>query len=191
MEADWDVEIGLDAPSIDVPCEGFVELRNGPATSVLAIPEAANHPALRNALVQLNSTDSPVFTSKCDIWSLEHEEIDSDEFGARPEDARCGFASYIDVLLLDPDKFGAFEFHELLVRRIAQELQAGVLANCRVDLVVRSARVRSDSGCGLTIYVAGCGAEEAMAYAAWEAVLKAAVNATIITARLLPGGGLH
>ncbi|MBV8675232.1 MAG: hypothetical protein JOZ33_17545 [Acidobacteriaceae bacterium] len=188
MEADWDVEIGPDAPSIAVPWPGFVDLRNCPSIAVPSIPETANHPALRDFLVQLNSAGSPVFTSKCDIWTLGQEEIDHDEFGARPENARFAIASYIDILLLAPEKFGSFRFHEAHVRRTTKVLRDIELANCRVDMVVRSATVQSTSGYGLTLYTAGCGADEAMACTSWEAVLQAALNATMNLAHLLPLG---
>jgi hypothetical protein len=179
MEADWDIEIGPELPSIDVPWEGFVDLRNHANLAAKEIPEVAAHPALFNALISLNSRESPVLTSKCDIWWIKQEEIDAWEFSARPENARRGFASYVDVLLLKPEQFRSFQFHELWVRRTTEDLQTRVLAHCRVDLVVRPATFHATSGCGLTVYASGCGKEEHTAYAAWEAVLEAAVNATM------------
>jgi hypothetical protein len=187
MEADWDVEIGRDVPSIVVPWEGFFDLRGGPCTTA-QIPEVVSHPALDEALIKLNANGSPVFTSKCDVWSLEREEIDSYEFGSRPENAFSGLASYIDVLLRDPEKFLSFQFHEQLVRRITEQLRAVVLTNGRADLVARPATIHSASGFGVTVYAAGCGAEKDTAYASWESVLQAVVNATINVSLLLPPG---
>ena len=186
MEADWDVEIGADAPSIAVPWEGFVDLRIDPVAAAHLISEAANYPALRHALVTLNSAESRVFTSKCDVWRLKSEEIDPDEFGARRENASFGFASYIDTLLVDPQNFRSFEIHEILVRDITRELWTGALANGRVDLVIRPAIADSSSGCGITIYAAGCGPDEPAAHASWEAMLQAAVNATMKMTQLPP-----
>ena len=186
MEADWAVEIGPDAPSIDVPWEGFVYLRNHSSGAIQMVPEAAGHPALFNALFALNSQNSPVFTSKCDLWTMDQEEIDVYEFAARPETARRGFASYLDVLLLDQEKYQSFEFHQCWVRLITEQLHSRTLASCRVDLVVRAATVHSECGYGLTIYAAGYGEGEQAAYVRWEAVLMAAAHATMSVACSLP-----
>ncbi|MBV8436382.1 MAG: hypothetical protein JOY95_02585 [Silvibacterium sp.] len=186
MEADWDFEIGPDLPSITVPWDGFIDLRNRADAATKEISEAAGHPALFDALITLNSPDSPVFTSKCDVWEIKQEEIDIYEFAARRESASRGFASYIDVILVDREKFQSLEFHELWVRRITEDLRARVLANCRADLVVRPATIHSLSGSGITIYAAGCGGDAPAAYAAWETVLQAAVDATMKVTRFAP-----
>jgi hypothetical protein len=189
MEADWDVEIGPDLPSITVPWDGFIDLRNGAGAATKEISEAVGHPALFDALITLNSRESPVFSSKCDVWEIKQEEIDIYEFAARSESARRGFASYLDALLLDAERFQSFESHELWVRRITEDLRTHVLANCRADLVVRPATAHSLSGFGLTIYAAGCGREGPAAYAAWEAVLQATVDATMKVVRSPPCAG--
>jgi hypothetical protein len=183
MEADWDVEIGPDSPSIEIPWEGFIDLRNDPNSAVQVIPEADAHPALGDALIRLNSGESALFTSKCDAWQLKHDEIDPYEFSALPEDARSGFASYIDVLLSDQDRFQSFEFHEGFVRRITGELRVIDLAECRVDLVVRAATINSSSGYGVTLYAAGCGRNPSMALLSWQRVLDVSVNATMRVAQ--------
>src|SRR5271157_3668464 len=115
METDWAAEVGPDLPSVDVPWEGFVDLRLAPA-ALQAIEEATDHPALRQALIALNSKASIVFTTKCDTWSLSSSEVDHDEFGSLAEDAHYGFASYIDVLQIDRGNLASFELHERWVR---------------------------------------------------------------------------
>ena len=178
MEADWAAEVGPDLPSIDVPWEGFVDLRLVPfAPPTLA--EAAAHRAIAEALATLNALQSSVFTVKCDVWKLTRCEIDPDEFAADAEDAREGFASYLDILRLDHAAFASFELHERWARRLTERLRNIALANGRVDLVIRPASVNSSSGYGLTLYAAGCGTDETAACASWEAVLSAAVTATI------------
>jgi hypothetical protein len=181
MEADWAVEIGPDLPSIDVPWEGFVDLRQNAAaqSAVQSIDEAAAYPALREVLSRLNSNASRVFTTKCDLWTLTRPEIDPDEFGARTADALHGFASYIDLLRRDTEAFRSFEFHEHWVRNLAFHLRTVDISNCRVDLVIRPASIDLCSGCGITLYAAGCGANTAAARASWETVLCAAVAATM------------
>jgi hypothetical protein len=178
MEADWVAEIGADLPSIDVPWEGFVDLRDAPS-AIEAVHEAIDHPALREALVTLNSEVSPVFTSKCDVWTLDSSTIDHDEFGSFAEDALEGFSSYIDILQIDPEKFTSFEFHEFWVRGLTRHLQGLALSNGRIEFVIRRANIDSHSGHGLTLYAAGCGADASSGYAAWRAVLRAAVIATM------------
>ena len=185
MEADWEIDAGPDAPSIVVPWEGFVELRGNAHQAMQKIPEAADHPALGEALVQLNSAASPLLTSKCDVWELSSEEVDPYEFGSSPENSGCGFASYIDLLLVDPDKFVSFDYHELIARHLTERLRARELKDCRVDLVVRPATVDTADGFGVTLYTAGCGSDQSTAYAAWQAVLGTTIDATMNMAHLL------
>jgi len=180
MEADWDIDIGPDAPAIEIPWEGFIDLRSRPLSAVDEIQEAATNPSLREALIKLNANESGLFSSKCDVWWLDPEEIDKDEFGSQPENTRHAFASYIDVLFSDEGKFQSFTFHESAVRRLTGELKATTLPDCRVDLVVRSATVETLSGCGITLYAAGCGSDTLAAQVSWQRVLQTAVNATIL-----------
>lgn len=179
MEADWAVEIGPHAPIIVVPWEGFVDLRLKPLAAVEEISEAADHPPLRDALVRLNSATSDLFTSKCDAWWLNQEEIDTYEFGAQLETPRFGYASYIDVLFVHSEKFRSFPLHEQFVRRLTEELRTLEHSNCRVDLVVRSATFNSSSGYGVTLYAAGCGKNQFLAQLSWQRVLQTTVKATM------------
>ena len=188
MEADWLVEIGPDLPVIDVAWNGFVDLRSSP-DKVDTIEEARRHSAIREVLLGLNAGGSPVFTTKCDYWTLDEAEIDPDEFAASRETARCGFASYIDVVDRDLGRFASFKFHECLGAQLSSDLHTVDLLQGRVDLVVSAAVRDSQSGFGITIYAAGCGASEADAYAAWEAVLGSAVAATIAAAAQSPRMG--
>ena len=106
MEADWEVEIGGGAPIIDVCWDGFVDLRFDPRTRLGAflkqaqdLPESANLPTLAEALVRLNGSRSPVWTSKCDVWPvLDAADIDAGELDAPQEDAIVAWACYIDLV---------------------------------------------------------------------------------------------
>jgi hypothetical protein len=194
MEVDWAAEVGPDLPSIDVPWEGFIDLRQATQTGAeqsvsQGVEEAAAHPALRDALVALNSHASPVFTSKCDAWTMPGSEIDRDEFSALAADAQGGFASYIDVLLRDVTNFASFEFHKRWARSLATHLRIPAIPNGRVDFILRTGTVDREPGYGLTLYAAGCGADAARAYAAWQTVLAAAVTATITTEVSPPSPG--
>ncbi len=95
MEADWEVEIGGQAPIIDACWEGLVDLRRFPERAA-ELPEARQLAGLADALVQLNSTSSPVCTSKCDVWRP--PDVDVDELDAQPEQGNCAIACYIDLL---------------------------------------------------------------------------------------------
>ena len=181
MEADWSVEIGSGLPVIDASWGGFVDLRSSPE-KIDEIEEARQHPALREALLVLNSAGSPVFTTKCDCWRLPESEIDPDEFAARREMARAGFASYIDVVARDPSRFASFELHAHQVRELTSDLRRLDLRQGRVDLVLRAAAFKEQNGFGITLYAAGCGATEGSAYVAWQPLLGAAVAATIAAA---------
>jgi hypothetical protein len=154
MDADWSAAIGPALPEIHVPWEGFVDLRQTPA-ELHAIAEAARFPALARALTTLNAPGSWLFTAKSDVWSMTDAEIDPYEFAALPENALCGAASYIDLLVREETNFG------------------------RVDLVIRAAVVDGLEGYGITLYAAGCGTDTAGALTSWESVLSATVLATI------------
>ena len=184
MEADWAAEIGPGLPSIDVPWEGFVDLREN-LSVVDAIPEAALCPALSSVLCVLNSRDSPVFTSKCDRWVLEDEAIDPDEFAAPASEVQIAVACYIDILQRDPVRLVSFEFHESWVRQLTASLRNIPVTHGRVDLVLRQATVDQYTGFGVTLYIAGCGADASAAETAWQAVLAAAIPATIKSAEEL------
>jgi hypothetical protein len=183
MEADWAAEIGPDLPVICVPWEGFTDLRQSVA-GIHAIQEAVAHPALREALVALNASASPVFTAKCDLWRLSQSELDPDEFDSSIENALYGTASYIDIVRHDLSAFSSFELHERWVRDSTRDLHSIAVQNSRVEYVLRPALVDKDSGFGLTLYAAGCGATPEDGYRAWGSALSAAVTATINTAAL-------
>ena len=177
MEADWSVEIGAGLPVIEADWAGFVDLRND-LGAVDGIAEAAEEPAMRAALVELNRTGSLVFTSKCEVWELGRGEIDPLEFDCA---AGCGvgWASWVDVTARDTGLFGSFAEHEGWVRRIVARLQAERIGCGRVDVVVRPAVAGEREGFGITLYAAGCGVDAGAARGAWEVALGAAVLATM------------
>ena len=178
MEADWAVEIGSSLARIDADWAGRVDLRERPE-ALAAIAEAADYPALEDALVLLNSAASPVFTSKCDVWLLTPEEIDPLEFEADSETSVIGVACYIDVLAGEAERFASFERHAAWVREAALQLREIPVANGRCDVVVRAATWEGREGFGLTVYAAGCGADTQDAETAWGAILQAAVTVTM------------
>ena len=189
VEADWGVEIGPDLASIDASWDGWVDLRSHPQL-IGQIVETERRPALRAALLELNGEGSPVFTSKCDVWTLAAGEIDPLEFDAAPEECGAGVACYVDGLACDAAVFRSFAQHEAWARQAALELRGVAGENARVDLVVRAAGFRGGEGFGITLYVAGCGRDTPAAETAWGAALRAAAAATIRVARSFPVPGI-
>jgi hypothetical protein len=183
MEADWSVELGPELPEIHVPWEGFVDLRlpdlRQSSAELGAVAEAVRSPAIARALTILNGEASPVFTAKSDIWEMAGAEIDPFEFAASQQDARCGIASYIDLVERSPTNVASFGFHEKRAKRLVDQLRELAVPNGRVDLVIRGARIEGMEGYGITLYAAGCGGDSDRASTNWEAVLAAAVLATI------------
>lgn len=184
MEADWSVEVGSDLPVIVVPWDGFVDLRLH-LDAVDKIAEVANNRALAEALIKLNATDSPVFTSKCDLWSLAEDEIDVFEFDASREEAQQGIACYIDIIAHSPALFASFAMHETWVRHATFALRAHLQPQARAEFVIRPAlyirdeKANAQDGFAITLYVSACAATEIAAKSIFQAALQTTTAFTI------------
>lgn len=182
MEADWEIEIDADAPVIDACWTGFVDLRRAPER-VRELSEVGQLPALSDALVRLNSAHSPVWTAKCDVWSV--ADVDPFELDAPEDGALHTLACYIDLLPSVEQAWANPEMATAFCRDICVHLRAASLRSCRVELIVRSAVLSADSGdLGITAYLAGCGATEASALTQLEGAL--AVLADFVLAEASP-----
>ncbi|MGC2639845.1 MAG: hypothetical protein WA294_21870 [Acidobacteriaceae bacterium] len=188
MEADWAAEIGPRLDWIDSGWQGFIDLRAAPE-AIREISEAAPGSALANALAALNAPSSPVFTCKCDHWPVLAEDLDPYEMESSREQARVGVASWIDIVARDAELFTSFPGHESWARQTVLRLRAMPLASGRVDLVIRAAMSRENSGFGMTLYATGCGPDPSAAQAAWEPILRAAVAVTMSEAQCLAAAG--
>lgn len=184
MEADWAAEIGPRLDRIDSGWQGFIDLRADPE-AIRGISEAAPGSALEVALATLNAPASAVFTCKCDRWPVPPEDMDPFEMESSREHARVGVASWIDIVARDASLFGSFAGHEAWARQTVQRLRGMPLPHGRVDLVIRAAMSRDDSGFGMTLYATGCGQDVVTAEAAWEAILRVAVAVTMSEAQSL------
>jgi hypothetical protein len=151
MEADWEVEIGGDAPVIQVRWSGFIDLRLSPERAP-QLPEAAQLPALADTLIRLNASSSPVWTSKCDVWHP--DTFDPDELDAPPGERNCFVACYIDLLPRDHQPWPGHL--DLIVRRAC-------IAPGPLDL-------------GVTAYFTACGLTPAAAATALASALAAFVD---------------
>lgn len=156
MEADWEVEIGGDAPVIDGCWDGLVDLRRAPVRAAELI-ESQQLAGLAEALAQLNSVISPVWTSKCDVWSP--EEFAPDEMDATGEEGKWAVACYIDLLPRSDQQWQSPEAAVDACRSICLHLHGARQRCCRADLVVRRAWVGSQQqSVGITAYLAASGA---------------------------------
>ena len=177
MEADWEVEIGGDAPVIEAEWPGFIDLRMQPSR-ILDIAEATTFLPLADLLLALNQESSQVWTSKCDVW-----EPDS-----------TASACYIDLLPRDGKVFSQCQQGEVFCREIVARLESAELTQriperrvggamesspeCNIALVIRQAIAGQAEGFGITAYLsakAECSKKAAVALAATMAAFADAL----------------
>jgi hypothetical protein len=164
MEADWEFEVGGDAPVIDACWAGLIDLRCEPER-VLELPEVAQLPALAEALVKLNAATSSVWTSKCDVWPhLEAGEFDSDEMDAPPGSAAHAMGCYIDLLPRGGQQWTVPAAVAAECKRVCGLLRAVPRRCCHADLIIRRAVVAPERlELGITAYLTSCGESSAEA----------------------------
>jgi hypothetical protein len=178
VEADWEIEIGGGAPVIDASWPGFVDLRCSPER-VCDLPEVLLVPALARALVRLNASESPLFTTKCDVWPV--TEIDPFEFDATPETAVHAIGVYVDLLSRDPELWLDPDEAIGWCKRLCAVLQAAPLRCCRADLVIRRAiRTPDVNEIGITAYFVACGSTVETAGAQLESLLAVFADSVAI-----------
>lgn len=155
MEADWEVEIGGDAPVIEGCWEGLKDLHCNPERA-MTLPESRDLAGLAQALIQLNSAASPVWTSKCDVWRP--EAFAPDEMEASAEEGKCAIACYVDLLPRTNQQWPCPEEAVAACRSLCARLREIPLGCCRADLVVRAAWIAPDrKTTGITAYLTACG----------------------------------
>jgi hypothetical protein len=178
MEADWEVEVGGDAPVIEAQWPGFVDLRRGPERAWY-LPEAAQLPALAEALARLNAAASPVWTSKCDFWPhLESDEFEPDELDAPPGCAAHAMGCYIDLLPKSSRQWLFPAMAASACKHVCSRQRAVPLRCCRLDLVIRQAFATPElMGLGITAYLTACGESQAEAATVLQTALAAFADA--------------
>ena len=190
MRAEWSAECGADDPVLVVPWSGpndtpgFIDLRENPY-DLDHIPEAEQHPALLQALRALNAQRSPVFTAKCDAWTMDPDELESlkIELDLSPTDAPHGHASYLDLIWRDRSLFVSFPQQQQRVQRLARLVEPMEDAYSAIECVLRPAMVdlsgeglRFQEGFAVSVYVKACGTDAAHAYEHWGEALAAVVK---------------
>ncbi len=184
MEADWEVEVGGNAPVLDADWPGLVNLRIHPER-IGEIEETHDLSALVEVLVHLNESGSPIYTAKCDVWIVDG--LDCYELDASEEDARFGMACYIDMVPEADAESASLDAMIRFGRTVCRRLREVPLRCCRVDIIVRRAVFFSElEGFGVTAYVTGCGASRERAESRLSATLSALAN-TVYPHKTLPG----
>lgn len=172
MEADWEFEIGGGAPVIEAWWPGFVDLRRNLA-SIADIPEAVEVPALGDVLIRLNGHSSPVWTSKCGLWTSDDAELfDADEFDAPPGGTAHTHGCYVDLLPRREEQWSSADAIGADCKYWSAGLKALPLRSCRADLIIRQAFTPPERmHLAVTAYLAGSGSTAGEALAALEAAL--------------------
>jgi len=178
MEADWEIQVGGEAPVIEAQWPGFVDLRLHPERA-WQLPESVEFPAMAEALGSLNAAASPVWTSKCDIWPIvDLAQFDADELDAPPESAAHAMGCYIDLLSKGDGQWVKPAKADADCKRLCSLLHAVALRCCRLDLVIRRAFINRDlTGLGITAYLTACGPTEAEAKTVLQEALAAFADA--------------
>ena len=192
MEADWEAEIDPDwdstTPVIDASWQGLVDLRLTPER-IGEISEARLFPTLGETLLRLNGwnagapcrTESSIWTAKCDLWTP--EVIDPDEMNATSTECAVALASYIDLLPANERTFSSFGEIEAWVRAVVNGLRQAAFRCCRIDLVIRRAIYKDQTGFGITAYTTACGPDPNAAQTALADAFSSLVDAIQNSAR--------
>jgi hypothetical protein len=172
MEADWEFEIGGDAPVIEAWWPGLADLRRSPA-SVIDIPEAVELPTLGDVLIRLNAANSPVWTSKCGLWTSDDaEQFDADEFDAPRGGTAHTHGCYIDLLPRNDDQWLSEDEIAAECKSWSAVLRGLPVRSCRADLIIRRAFTSPERmHLAVTAYLTGAGTMADEALAALEAAL--------------------
>ncbi len=175
MLAEFDVEIGGDAPTLAVPwssgdgSSSFVDLSENLAL-IDQIPETRDS-AWREALLQLNAPASHYMTAKCDLWTTQELSGEEEIF-----EARWKHGSYLDLLRRELEERREFAPCELAMRRWVRELRSLEPDNASVAIVLRACEVWGHPGHYWTLFISGYGETGIAAHEAWSAALDAVMR---------------
>jgi len=136
MQADFSVELGGDAPALEIPWRSddphvcYYDLKKNPEL-MRQIPEAAAYPDIGAFLARINDPGFPLATIKCDVWSSSEVDPGEEIFGDRK------FVSYIDLIFVDESDRCSFEKHEAFAKSICRLLGHAPEIAATVELVIR------------------------------------------------------
>jgi hypothetical protein len=182
MFSEWSVECSADDPVLVVPwtdpndpgCR-FFDLRENP-DELDWLEEAMQYPPLLHTLRALNATRSPVFTAKCDVWTMTPDEVEPlrHELDLIPEDAPAGIAGYIDLLWRERSIFVSFHQHEQLLHRIGRLTAPLDHPYAALECTLRPALVDlsgPQEGFAISLYIKALGHDPQAAEERWAAAL--------------------
>ena len=198
MDADYEVELGPEAPALEIPWEdpegrwNYVDLRAeagaaGPdwernlKRTVDRIPETRQFPPLRRFLLAVHSPESAWQTANCSVWP---EAADA----GNPYNAAFAHSSYLDLMLAS--QFAALraelELHQRLAKELAAMLAADAGIEAQAEVVVRrcyfhrgAITAESDAGYCLTLFLVGYGASAAKAAESLQRAMALATEALV------------
>jgi hypothetical protein len=188
MLSEWSAECSADDPVLVVPWSDpsdpsgnrrFIDLRENPY-DLDHLPEAEHYPALMHALRALNAARSPVFTAKCDAWTLEAEELDSlrQNLDVLVDETGAGFASYVDILWRERSLFTSFHQQEQMLHRLTRHAAQLDQPTAMLDCVLRPALLDlagPQEGFAVSLYVKALGHDPHSAEKNWGSALDAVV----------------
>lgn len=186
MLAEWSVECAAEDPVLVLPWSDpsnpevrFVDLRENPY-DLDRVAEAELHPPLMQALRSLNGNRSPVFTAKCDAWSMDADERAALQLELDPteEEMPSGFASYIDLLWRDRSIFVSFHQQEQAISRFTRLAAALDHPHAALECVIRPALLdltTPQEGFAVSLYLKAIAEDQQAAWDRWAAALDAVV----------------
>lgn len=136
MQADFSVELGGDAPALEIPWRSddphvrYYDLKNHPEL-ICQIHEAVVYPELGSFLSRINAAGFPMATAKCDAWASNELDPEEEIFGERK------FVSYIDLVFIDERDRCLFEKHEAFAKELCRLLGYAPQIAATVELVIR------------------------------------------------------
>ena len=187
MIADWTVELGGDASTIDVPWPGWVDLhwdRRWHSDLARPFPEVRSYPELEALLSLANYGHTR--TSKVDVFPVSRDEVDPEIAEAGMEETAYGLGSYVDLVIVQTAVCSSFPECEALARTVTRRLQQTPLPLAMAELVLRPAHLYDKQLFGWTLYAMGFGSSQQAARAHWiqAATLLACIFQLELASRL-------
>ena len=183
MEADDAIELGPDAPALELPWQdpegrwNYHDLRGGAGAAgpqwernlkrgIDRIPETRQFPPLRNFLLKVNSPPSMWETAKCGVMA--EKAVPSENF----YNASFAHNCYIDLVLSEKEapRRAELGLHRRLAKELAAALSTDQALEAEAEAVVRRCYFHkktdpeeSDDGYSLTLFLTGYGDTSAKA----------------------------
>lgn len=196
MQAEWSVEIGPDAPALEVPWRSedgsirYFDLKKQPEL-LLEIPETLEHAELGEFLSGVNAK-SEMASAKCDVWLTDEMTLEDEIFGEPLK--RC---SYVDLFFHGAERF-EFAAHQRLADLIVTKFGRLPEMPAGLEIVIRQCHFHrlndpgeSDVGYCFTFYVTGYGDDEAKARLQWAIALNLLRNAIVQVAHTPGRADMH